>query len=197
MARRTFFSFHYQRDIWRANIIKNSWVTRSDREDAGFFDASVFEEAKKKGDENLKRFLHQGLDGSSVTCVLAGAETYLRRWVRYELIKSFIRGNGILCVSIHQLQDRNQRTDTAGENPLANLAFRVADDRIEFHEKLGEKWSQSNDLPSMSLSNLAYDLGDKKWHTFATLFQTYDWVNNDGYNNIADWIESAAKAANR
>ena len=47
MARRVFFSFHYERDIWRANVVRNSWVTQ-DREAAGFWDASLWEEAKKK-----------------------------------------------------------------------------------------------------------------------------------------------------
>ncbi len=28
-------------------------------------------------------------------------------------------------------------------------------------------------------------------------YPTYDWVNDDGYNNMGDWIESAAKAAGR
>lgn len=28
-------------------------------------------------------------------------------------------------------------------------------------------------------------------------YPTYDWVDNDGYNNIGDWIEAAAKAAGR
>lgn len=30
---------------------------------------------------------------------------------------------------------------------------------------------------------------------FSKLYKTYDWVDNDGYNNISAWIEAAAKAA--
>lgn len=26
---------------------------------------------------------------------------------------------------------------------------------------------------------------------------TYDWVNDDGYNNFGDWVEKAAKKAGR
>ena len=48
MARRVFFSFHYERDIWRVNVVRNSWLTKG-REAAGFWDASLWEEAKKKG----------------------------------------------------------------------------------------------------------------------------------------------------
>lgn len=32
---------------------------------------------------------------------------------------------------------------------------------------------------------------------FTQLYKTYDWVDNDGYNNLSTWIEAAAKAAGR
>ena len=44
-----------------------------------------------------------GLDGSSVTCLLVGAQTWQRQWVRYEMLKSLARGNGILGVRIHDV----------------------------------------------------------------------------------------------
>ena len=34
-ARRVFFSFHYQRDIWRVNQVRNHWVAKDDRQAAG------------------------------------------------------------------------------------------------------------------------------------------------------------------
>jgi len=33
---------------------------------------------------------------------------------------------------------------------------------------------------------------DKKLRTFAQSFYIYDWVNDDGYNNLEKWIEAAA-----
>lgn len=44
MARRVFFSFHYERDAWRAAQVRNSWVTKPDREAAGFWDAVAWED---------------------------------------------------------------------------------------------------------------------------------------------------------
>lgn len=32
---------------------------------------------------------------------------------------------------------------------------------------------------------------------FSNFYKTYDWVDDDGYNNLASWIEAAAKAAGR
>ena len=31
----------------------------------------------------------------------------------------------------------------------------------------------------------------------SSLYPTYDWVNDDGYNNLGDWIEAAAEKAER
>jgi len=81
MARRVFFSFHYERDIWRASQIRNSWVTKLDREDAGFWNAASWEEVKKKGDEAIKRWIDAQLQGTCVTAVLIGAETSERKYV--------------------------------------------------------------------------------------------------------------------
>ena len=37
---------------------------------------------------------------------------------------------------------------------------------------------------------------DKKVY-FSKMYPTYDWVNDDGYNNFGDWVEKAAKKAGR
>jgi hypothetical protein len=97
VARRTFFLFQYKPDVTRAWVVRNSWVTKlaqGERDDAGFFDSSVFEAAERESDEVLKRFLREGLKNTTVTCVLVGSETALRRWVRYEIFQSFVRGKG-------------------------------------------------------------------------------------------------------
>lgn len=46
MARRAFFSFHYKNDVWRANQVRNSWVTQG-KEAAGFIDSAEFEKIKE------------------------------------------------------------------------------------------------------------------------------------------------------
>jgi len=123
MARRVFFSFHYERDIWRANVVRNSWVTHADRESAGFWDASLWEKAKKEGEIALKRLINGGLQRTSVTAVLIGTETYKRRWVRYEIAKSLERGNGLLGIYIHRIEDENGKTDKKGPNPFYYFRF--------------------------------------------------------------------------
>jgi len=162
MARRAFFSFHYERDVWRAGQVRNSWVTK-DRESAGFWDAAAWEEVKKKTDAEIEKGIGEQLNGTSVTVVLIGAETSTRKYVGSEIKLSHNRGNGILGIYIHNMKDSNGRTDSKGANPLTN-------------------WHIERDGKKSLLSDI---------------YPTYDWVNDDGYNKIGDWIEAAAKKAGR
>lgn len=196
MARRTFFSFHYQEDVNRAHIVRNSWMTKLGRDDAGFFDSSVFERAQRTSPESLRRFLIEGLENTSVTCVLVGAETHLRPWVRFELVRSFYRGSGLLAINVAGLTNFGRRS-LQGPNPFQSLAFTVAGDTVSWKEKNGESWRSYTDVPKMRLSEVAYDLRGMNNNTFSCMFPIYDWVANDGYNNLGAWIERAAQQAGR
>lgn len=117
MARRAFFSFHYQRDIFRANVVRNSWVTQ-DREAAGFFDASLWEDAQTKGEAAIRALIDDALKNTSVTVVLIGRETASRSYVKYEIEQSIARDNGLLGVRIEKIKDVSGNVDDAGANPL-------------------------------------------------------------------------------
>ena len=161
MARRVFFSFHYERDIWRAEIVRNSWVTKPGREAAGFLDDAEREKLKRQGKEVVKRWIDKQLEGTSVTAVLIGAETSSREWVKYEIEKSYERGNGLLGIYIHNIKDKDGNTDTKGNNPFDNISQ------------------------------------DGKKEYLSKIYITYDWVNDDGYNNFGKWVERAALKAGR
>lgn len=122
MARRIFFSFHYNRDIGRIGQIRNSWVVRSPIETVGFIDSADWESIKRQGDTAIQRWIDSQLHGTSVTVVLIGAETHKRRWVKYEIEKSHDDGKGILGIRIHNVKDfRTQATDIPGLNPLDQI----------------------------------------------------------------------------
>jgi len=118
MARRVFFSFHFERDVWRANQVRNSWVTQ---DTAGYVDAATFEEVKKKGEANVKRWIDDQLIGTSVTIILIGNETSSRPYVQYEIDQSIRKGNGFVGIYIHNLKNHEQKTDYIGTNPLDNF----------------------------------------------------------------------------
>lgn len=161
MTRRVYFAFHYQRDIFRVNIVRNCWLTQ-EREAAGFYDASLWEKSKTKGDEAIKKLILGGLDNTSVTAVLIGNQTANRDWVRYEIIESYNRGNGLLGVYIHNIKSVDGYTDIQGGNPFDHV------------------W-------------LDYPNGTRAY--FSSLYPTYDWAWNQGYQTFGDWVEASAKAA--
>jgi len=106
VARRVFFSFHYDRDVWRANQVRNCNVIQGP-ETAGFFDHSEYEEAKRQGQAGIRRMILSHLEGTTVTVVLIGKQTAERPWVRYEIAQSVARQNGLLGVHIYHLKDQD------------------------------------------------------------------------------------------
>ncbi|MGA2606503.1 MAG: TIR domain-containing protein [Terriglobia bacterium] len=121
MARKVFFSFHYERDIWRTNVVRNSGIVDGSAA-GGFYDASLWEEAKKKGDAEVTKLVDKGLVGTSVTVVLIGAETAQRKFVNYEISQSIARGNGLLGIYISGIKDQNGKTDIQGSPPQRLIA---------------------------------------------------------------------------
>lgn len=122
MVRHVFFSFHYERDHWRASQVRNSWVTQ-DREVAGFVDSAEWEELKQQNDSAIESWIDEQLENTSVTVVLIGSETYGRKWIDYEIEASANRGNGILGVRVHNLKDKDGLRDSKGRNPLSKWYY--------------------------------------------------------------------------
>jgi hypothetical protein len=158
VARRVFFSFHYERDVRRIQQVRNSWVVREHGASQPFYDGAEFEDAKRRAG-GIQNWIDEQLKGCSVTAVLFGAETYGREWVKYEIKKSYEMKMGILAIDIHNVRDPLRGTDPQGQNPL-------------------DHWNING-------------------KSFTSIYRTYDWVRNDGYNNIGTWIERAARDAGR
>lgn len=116
MARRVFFSFHYQRDIWRVNQIRNLTEIVGTSA-AGFADASLWEEAKKKGDAEIKKMIDNALYNTSVTVVCIGNQTANRKYIDYEISASIARGNAIFGLQIHELKNSAGQADSVGSTP--------------------------------------------------------------------------------
>ena len=116
MARRVFFSFKYK-DVSRAMVVRNSWVTQG-KKAAGFIDAADFEKIKKQGDTAIKKWIDEQLEGTSVTVVLIGEKTCNSKWVKYEIKKSIEKGNGLLGIDISKIKDLQGNTsERCGQIP--------------------------------------------------------------------------------
>ena len=115
MARRTFFSFHYLH-IWKVNQIR-SMPNITGTAAAGFQDASLWEESKKKGRKHIENMIDKGLENTSVTVVLITHGAANRDYIKYEIDQSLARGNGLVAIQIHHLQDPNVAGNSPGAIP--------------------------------------------------------------------------------
>ncbi len=145
MARRVFFSFNYSKDVWRVNQIR-SMPNIIGSAAAGFQDASLWEETKKKGDAAIKKLIDEGLKNTSVTVVFVTYGTSTRKYINYEIDQSLKRGNGLVAVQIHHLKDQNGETTTAGAIPsqIEEAGFKAY--KYTTKEKLAEWIEEAAEL---------------------------------------------------
>jgi hypothetical protein len=117
MARRVFFSFEYEHDVWRANVVRKSSTTK-DIKDAGYIDGAEFEKVKQKGDDAVEAWIDDQLIGTTVTAVLVGEHTCSSKWVKYEIEASVARGNGLLGIDISKIEDiQGNTSERCGKLP--------------------------------------------------------------------------------
>lgn len=189
MKRYVFFSFCYD-DVknFRVNVVRNSWVLTNDEKT--FIDGSIWEKAKTKGEKEIKRVINIGLRNTSATVVLIGAETYSRRWVKYEVVRSFEKGNALIAVHINRIRNKNGNIESRGINPFDRLGIKINENctKISFYELKNRKWIQFNDLKEIrnNQSNSRYFRNGwifsdcNKFYKFSELFKTYCWQNDNG-----------------
>lgn len=115
MARRVFFSFDYKH-VWRVNQIR-SMTNIIGTAAAGFQDASLWEETKKKGDREIKKLIDNALQNTSVTVICVTYGVAGRKYINYEIEKSLEKGNGLVAVQIHHLKDQYGNTGSPGAIP--------------------------------------------------------------------------------
>lgn len=128
-GRRVFFSFHYERDAWRAAQVRNSqrFPVKGAVAAGRFSDAVDWESIKRQGTRAIQNWINDQLYGTSVTVVLIGNETSERCWVKYEIEQSIDRGNGLLGVRIHKIENRFKQTDSLGSVPVKLLGYPIYD----------------------------------------------------------------------
>ena len=112
--RRVFFSFHYDRDNWRAAQVRNIGALQSSEP----VDANAWEEVKRSGDSAIRRWIDVRIDRGSCIIVLVGRETADREWVRYEIERAWTEGKGLIGIYIHNLRDRDGKRSRKGRNPF-------------------------------------------------------------------------------
>ena len=114
MARSVFYSFHYKPDNWRASTVRNIGTVEGNRPATD----NDWESITSAGEAAIKRWIASQLKGRSCTVVLVGANTANRKWINYEIVKSWDDGMGVVGIRIYGLKNSKGETSAIGDNPF-------------------------------------------------------------------------------
>lgn len=160
MARRVFYSFHFDPDNWRASQVRNIGAIEGNAPASD----NEWETVKRGGDQAIQRWIDNQLSGRGCTIVLIGSATANRKWINYEIMKSWNDGKGVLGIYIHRLKDQRGQQTSKGQNPFDFISLKQGTVRL------------STVVPS-------YD--PPQFDSTAV----YDHIKN----NLATWIENAIR----
>ncbi|WP_071656195.1 TIR domain-containing protein [Mangrovactinospora gilvigrisea] len=121
MPRYVFHTFHYQRDFWRVQTIKQIGSLERQK----ILNSNEWEEVKRQGDAAIQRWIDGQMQGKSCDIVLIGSQTAGRKWINYEILKAWHDGKGVLGVYIHNLKDQSGFTSPRGVNPFSSLTVKA------------------------------------------------------------------------
>jgi hypothetical protein len=170
MKRRVFYSFNYKEDNWRASQVRNMGVIEGNQPVSD----NDWEQIKKGGDEKIKRWINEQLKYRSCTIVLIGAHTAGRKWIDYEIEKSWNDGKGLLGIYIHNLKDKDGKQSSKGKNPFDYFQING------YNSKLSSI-VRTYDPPLFFF----YQYNDSK--------KVYEYI----HNHIESWVEEAIYIRNK
>jgi len=119
MARRCFYSFHYEPDNWRASMVRQIGVIEGNQP-ASDNDWETIAHGPNH-EARIERWIADQMRGRTCTIVLVGSGTAKRRWINHEIIKSWNEGLGVVGIRIHGLKNRLGEISSMGENPFDHI----------------------------------------------------------------------------
>jgi hypothetical protein len=123
IKRQVFYSFHYDNDVMRVQLIRNMGALDGNAP----VSANEWETIKRNGDKAIQKWIDVNMDYRSCVIVLIGQETANRKWVKSEIQKAWNDRKGLLGIYIHNLRDPRAGTCGQGQNPFT--PFTMSDGR--------------------------------------------------------------------
>ena len=117
MARKVFYSFHFDGDHWRASTVRQIGAIEGNAE----LSDNDWEAVKKKGNAAIEKWITDQMSGRSCVIVLVGAGTAGRQWINYEIKKAWELKKGLVGIRINRLLNANSQTSSAGADPFAGF----------------------------------------------------------------------------
>jgi len=115
--RQVFFSFHFDKDNWRAGQVRNMGKVS----ESSTFSDNDWEEVREESDKDIKKWIDSQMQLRSCIVVLIGTNTSGRKWVKYEIEKAYELGKGIVGIYVHNLKDKNGDQTSKGSNPFFSI----------------------------------------------------------------------------
>jgi hypothetical protein len=112
--RQVFYSFHYIPDNWRVSQVRNIGVVEGNKPVSD----NDWEDVTKGGDNAIQKWIDDNLRYRSCTVVLVGEKTAGRKWINYEIEKSWVEGKGVVGIHIHGLENSKGEQAHKGKNPF-------------------------------------------------------------------------------
>lgn len=119
MARKCFYSFHYEQDNWRASMVRKIGTIEGNQP-ASDNDWETIAHGPNH-EARIERWIAEQMKGRTCTIVLVGSGTAKRKWINHEIIKSWNEGLGVVGIRIHGLKNRLGETSVMGENPFDHI----------------------------------------------------------------------------
>lgn len=117
--RQVFYSFHYKPDCWRASTVRSIGAIEGNRPAPD----NDWETIIGGGEEAIKRWINEQMKYRSCTVVLVGNKTANRKWINYEIVKSWKEGMGVVGIYIHGLKNNDGYISEKGENPFDHISY--------------------------------------------------------------------------
>lgn len=114
MAKKVFFSFHYKPDSWRVSQVRNIGAIEENKPASD----NDWESFADGGDAAIKKWIGEQMTGRSCSVVLIGSNTANRKWINFEIEKTWNDGKGIVGIYIHGLKDYDGDQSSKGSNPF-------------------------------------------------------------------------------
>ncbi len=124
--RYAFYSFHYESDNWRASQVRQMGVIEGNQPARD----NDWEEVKRGGEKAIQNWIDKQLKGKSCTVVLIGQDTADRKWIEYEIEKSWNDGKGVVGIHIYNLKNSQGRQSNIGKNPFDGFTVKKNSEKL-------------------------------------------------------------------
>ncbi|WP_271895907.1 TIR domain-containing protein [Candidatus Phyllobacterium onerii] len=199
--RNVFFSFHYD-DVMRVNNVRHTEQFKAKvlAVPQSFYDWSLWESSQRTNRESLKQLIREGVQDSSVICVLAGTHTWSRPWVRYEIARAIVDNKGLLTIQVNGLNHHKDRAPhPQGPDPLSGMALGTMEDGTYrlFEWRDGGWWRYQDYTHAVSLPRYLCSAAVGYVAPLSQGALSYDYVLQNGKSNISAWFDFAARQVGR